>query len=181
VNVTIAHRGDVIPARTCRDALPAHRLAAPRADDHVWSGVDHLIARDDAIGREFRPPQLRKHGIATGNLDQFFDPLDTGDQRVIPFLEIHARPAREGPGALANLIEASFQLAGQSEPLFRRADDAAENADHLQDLADASLVEREHRIPALHQLTGDLRLQVGERQDQIGIERRDLLVAGVQE
>ena len=57
--------------------------------------------------------------------------------------------------------------ARQRLALFGDADDAGEHADHLQDLGDAALVEREDGIAALDEIVGDLRLQIGEREDQI--------------
>ena len=65
--------------------------------------------------------------------------------------------------------------------LFRHADDAAEHADHLQDLGDAALVEREDRVAALHELGRDVGLQIREREDEVGLERLDLVVARVEE
>ena len=79
-----------------------------------------------------------------------------------------ARPARER-------VETALELVGERLALVRAADDAAEDADHLQDLGDAALVEGEHRIAALDQLAGDVGLQIRERQDQIGLQRLDLV------
>ena len=73
------------------------------------------------------------------------------------------------------------QFVGQRVCLLGDADNAAQHADHLQDLLDAALVEGEDRVAALDQIVGDLRLQIREREYEIGIERLDLLVACVQE
>ena len=75
----------------------------------------------------------------------------------------------------------SFELRRERVALLGHADDAGEHADHLQDLGDAALVEGEDRVAALDEVVGDVGLQIGEREDQIRLERLDLLVAGVQE
>ena len=72
-------------------------------------------------------------------------------------------------------------LARQRLALFRHADNAGEDADHLQDLGDAALVEGEHRIAALDEVVGDVGLQIREREDQVRLQRLDLFVARVQE
>ena len=61
------------------------------------------------------------------------------------------------------------------------ADQAADDADHLQDLGDAPLIERHDRIAAANQLGGDVRLQIGEGEDQIRLQRLDLVEPRVDE
>ena len=51
--------------------------------------------------------------------------------------------------------------------LFGHAHDAAENAYHLEDLGDAALIEREHRIAALHQFGCDVGLKIIEGEDEV--------------
>src|SRR5688572_30617563 len=50
-------------------------------------------------------------------------------------------------------------------------DDTRENADHLKDVHDGTLVEREDRQPALYELRGDVGLEIREGEDEIGLER----------
>ena len=71
--------------------------------------------------------------------------------------------------------------AASASPFSGDADNAGEHADHLQDLGDAALIEGEDGVAALDEIVGDLGLQIGERQDQIRLERFDLFVARVQE
>ena len=70
---------------------------------------------------------------------------------------------------------------GERVALLRHADDAGEHADHLQDLGDAALIEGEDRVAALDEVVGDVGLQIGEREDEVRLQRLDLLVARVQE
>ncbi len=122
-----------------------------------------------------------KTGVAARDLDQLLDPADAADQRIVPLLEIHGRPPREARGRFADRVEATLELSDQRGGLLRHADDAAEHADHLQDLGDGALVEGEHRIAAFHQLGRDVGLQVREGENQIGREPFDLVEPRVQE
>ncbi len=75
------------------------------------------------------------------------------------------------------VLEPSLELGGQRLPLRFAADDAREHANHLKDVCDGALVEREDRQPALDELRRDAGLKIGERQDEIGLERFDFLEA----
>ena len=86
---------------------------------------------------------------------------------------------REGNCLAASRIVSSprSSSAASALPLRLAADDAREHANHLQDVCDRALVEREDRQPALDELRRDAGLQIGERQDQIGLERFDFFEA----
>ena len=60
-------------------------------------------------------------------------------------------------------------------------DEAAEHPDHLQDLGDRALVERDDREAAPYQFRREIRLQIGERQHQIRLERLNLVEPRVDE
>ena len=75
-------------------------LAAPGADDDVGPRRDHLLGGDDAVLGALLRGQLLEHVDAAGGLDQLRHPADAGDHRLVPFLEIDARPARQPRGAL---------------------------------------------------------------------------------
>ena len=136
---------------------------------------------DDALLAELGVAQLGEDRVAAGDLHQLFDPPDAGDQRVVPFLEEDARP--DGSRAAAARIASSSSSRCETRRSARAgaADQSAEDADHLQDLGDAALVEHHHRVAALDQLGGDVGLQVGEAEDQVGLERLDLVVTRVDE
>ena len=92
------HGRNPLPAWPRDDPLLSHRLAAPRADDHIGRGRNHLVARDDAVLRQPGMAPVGEDRIAAGDLDQLLDPANAADQRVVPFLEVDARPPRQRAG-----------------------------------------------------------------------------------
>ena len=74
----------------------------------------------------------------------------------------------------------ALQTARQRVCAVGAADDPAEDADHLQDLGNAPLIEDDHRITAANELGGDVGLQIRKTKHQIWLERDDLVEPGVQ-
>src|SRR5262249_17824536 len=103
------------------------------------------------------------------------------DQRVIPFFEKDAWAEWKPRGARADGVQAAFQRHREVIGVRRAADQAAEHADHLQDFGDAALVEGHHRVAAADQLADDVRLQIGEGEDEVRAQRRDLVEVRVDE
>ena len=97
-----ADGGHLIPAGPGGDGVRPHGLAAPRGDDHFGVSPNDLLRGHDAVLSELGVTKLREDRIAAGDLDELLDPLDAGDQRLVPFLEIHTRsPRRTGRGRRA--------------------------------------------------------------------------------
>ncbi len=69
----------------------------PHQEPMMMSGAarDHGVRRDDAFCRGFHSGQFGKNIDAAGDLDQFRHPADAGNHRLVPFLEIDARPVPE--------------------------------------------------------------------------------------
>ena len=103
------------------------------------------------------------------------DPVDARDHRVVPFLEIDARAARQPGRALARLSQPLRERDRERFGLVRRADQRAERADHVEDAGDVALIEGVHRDIAADQLGDDVGLQVGEGEHQVGFERENFL------
>ena len=118
------------------------------------------------------PASSGKHSSPPASVDQLRHPADAADQRLVPLLEVHARPARKAGGARAHLGKARLQLPDQRAGLRLAADHAAEGAHHAQDLGDAAVVEDVHLDAGADQLGGDVRLQVGEAEHQVGLAAR---------
>jgi hypothetical protein len=101
------------PSQDGNRSLPCSLHPTPGGNDHVWVALDDLFRGRDALFCLASEAEFRKDGFPTSNLDQFFDPLDTADERIIPFLEKHTRSAREGSGRVGNGLQ--LCLAGREQ------------------------------------------------------------------
>ena len=150
----------------------ARMTSGSRADN--GGGIDDTILRFAAVA------QFGEDGIAAGDFDQLFDPADAADQRVVPLLEVNTRAAREF--RRLNLRSRSRPLCNFSmsaAPSVRFADDAREHGDHVEDLRDGSLVEVEDSCAAQDEVAGDFGLDVGEGEDEVGLEVEDGFDVGI--
>ena len=86
------------------------------------------------------------HALKTlyGDGDKLAHPADTADHRVVPLLEIDARPPGEAHADSADPIEIALQPGNQAPALRSRTDHGGERQDHRQDLVDRALVEDHH-------------------------------------
>jgi hypothetical protein len=84
-------------------------------------------------------------------------------------------------GGVPNAIQIRRQPIGEPLRFLLTADQAAEHRDHLQDLADAALVEDDDVHAAANELGAQVRLQVREREDEIRLELLDLVELRVDE
>ena len=135
-----------------------------------------VLRRDDPVLGVLASGERREHLDAAGDLDQLRHPVDAGDHRVVPFLEIDARMARESTArARAPCAVAPRATRASASALRLHTDERADGADHVEDAGDVALVEGMHRDVAADQLGDDVGLQVGEGQHEVGLEREDLL------
>ena len=153
--------GDLIsrrnPSRTAGIVSKPGRAATffgtnflPHHEPRMMSGLAaiDLLGGDDPLLRALAEGERAEHVVAAGDLDQLRHPADAGDHRLVPFLEIDARPARQTGGALPRLRQPLLQRAGELVGLGRGADQRAERADHIENAGDVALVERVHRDAA---------------------------------
>ena len=80
VERSIAHGGDVFPARSCRHAFRSKLLAAPRADDDIRPAAHHFkwIGNDAAL-RQTARRALGEDVGAAGDVDELRDPQNRAD------------------------------------------------------------------------------------------------------
>src|SRR6185437_4442681 len=88
-------RGNLGKARPGGDLGGNEFLAAPGADDDIGRRADHVAARHDSVSGILAYGELRKHLDAASAFDEFRYPAEPGDHRLVPFLEIDTRPARQ--------------------------------------------------------------------------------------
>src|SRR5262249_59390586 len=93
-----------------------------------------------------------------GNLDEFGDPADAGDHRLVPFLEIDPWMAPERGRAGTRLRQSPLQRRHQRVGLAGHADQRAERADHVENAGDVALVEGMDRDVAADQPRAHVRL-----------------------
>ena len=129
-------------------------IRLPHHDARITSGfrLEHFIFSNDPILRQPLPAQLREDRFAARDLDELFDPLNAGDERVVPFLEERPRARRKRLCGPANVVETALQPCRERLSLRFAADQAGEYTDHLENLCDRSLVEREDRPSAADEL-----------------------------
>ena len=60
-------------------------------------------------------------------------------------------------------------------------DHCAEHPDHIENPVDAPLIERVNVQPAANEIRGDVGLEIGERQDKIGLQGENLINVGRRE
>ena len=161
------------------------RTGLPHHDATMTSGSRRTTSArfDDAILGELGMCRSSgKIGVAAGDLDQLLDPLDARDQRIVPLLEVDARPARQLRRA-------------RRESRRGRAEDRLTSAaawsllptrpPSISIIWRISATDRWLNVttgwPRADELGGDVGLQIGEREDQVGRERLDLLEPRVDE
>ena len=95
--------------------------------------------------RSLAPPDARssaKTSLAAGDLDQLRHPADAGDQRVVPLLEVDARPADRRASRAATSRKPPFEgLRASASALSLAADERAKRPDHRKDAGDVALIE----------------------------------------
>src|SRR3984893_11209663 len=172
-DAAIPYCRDRIPAGSLPDLARNDLLAAPRRDNDVGRRSNHVMWRDDTVFSGLLFSQFGKHILATGDLDEFRDPADAADERIVPLLEINLRlpsPANRR----RHLVKASFIAPGKPFRLIYRSDQSADGADHRENAGDIALIESMDGNACADQLCRDLRLEIGEGEDEVRLERADL-------
>src|ERR1019366_6376249 len=72
-----------------------------------------------------------------------------------------------------HVAEASFIAPGKPFRLIYRSDQSADGADHRENASDIALIESMDGNASADQLCRDLRLEIGEGEDEVRLERAD--------
>ena len=154
VQLAVAHRRDRDPSRDVRRPVAARNFL-PHQDPKTRSGARRTTSAGSAMMRS-RPSGIAARSakaiVAARGLDQLAHPADAGDQRLVPFLEIDARAARQLRGFRARRLDTGFEAIGKRGGPRLAADHAAQHPDHAQDLGDAAMVEEVHLDPRAREL-----------------------------
>src|SRR5690606_36352993 len=175
VQLAVAHRRNRVPAGAGGDLVGAEFLPAPGTEDDVGRAAHDLagVFQDPRL-RERLQRALREDVVAAGDADELGDPADSGDRRLVPFLEVDPGPARQRRGLRRDLVEAALQLVRIGIGARRGAHQRAEPAHVVDDAVDAAVVADPDLDPTPHELGGDVGLDVGEADDEIRFELQDL-------
>jgi hypothetical protein len=98
-DAVVPNRRDRLPAGSLPDLVENDLLATPRGENDVWRRSNHVIWRNDTVFGGLLFSQFWERLLATGDLDEFRDPVNPADERIVPFLEINLRlrPAPRSP------------------------------------------------------------------------------------
>ena len=124
------------PSRTAGTSAQPGRAATarglnflPHHDPKIMSGARRTTSSGSAMMRS-RPSDCcassGKHVVAARDADQLRHPADAGDLRLVPLLEIDARPARQARGGGADRIESGCRLPRERRRLRLAADHPAQ-------------------------------------------------------
>src|ERR1700726_927725 len=155
-DAAIPYCRDRIPSGSLSDLVQNDLLAAPRGDNDVGRRSDHVMWRDNSVFGGLLFSQFGKHILATGHLDEFRDPPDAADERIVPLLEIYLR-LRPPTNRRRHVAEASFIAPGKPFRLIYRSDQSADGADHRKNTGDIALIESMDGNAGADQLCRDLR------------------------
>src|SRR6185503_19347506 len=97
---------------------------------------------------------------ATRDLNQFLDPSDSRDQRVVPFFEECPWTCSKLRRRPPNVLESALQVVRQAFGFGLKADETAQHPDHHENLGHAALIERHDLAASPDELGGDVGLQV---------------------
>src|SRR5262249_31750055 len=130
--------------------------------------------RADSAGNTSTPPAISMSS-ATQRMPEIIGSAHLFEKDGGPRPErAAAAPGRAHP----RLRQPPLQRLRERIGLAGRADQRAEGADHVENAGDVTLVEGMHRDVAADQLGGDVGLQVGEGENEVGLEREDFFKVG---
>ena len=99
----------------------------------------------------------------------------------MPLLKEHTRAPGQRRILGCQPLDVAPQRIGERLGLARCTDQAADDAHRLEDLGERALIEQVHRHAALAQLGAQRGLEIGEAQDEVGLQVEDLVEVGVEE
>src|SRR5215469_10357975 len=164
-----------IEPRPRHNTLEPEFLAAPGPDDQIRFPRDDLFSRDNTVLGSALVAPIGEDVGAPGDLDELRNPFNSEDQRIIPLLEKHPGPLRQACGSLASFGQTGFESFDKLPGPLNHAHYCPDHADHFEDPGDGALVEGVHLDPAANEIGNDIRLEVGERQDEIRLQCEDLV------
>src|SRR5580704_1882245 len=109
VEILVLHGWDAVEASPRCNVLRPEFLAAPRADDQIRFPRNHLLNHHDTALGGALISAIGENVDAAGDLDEFRDPSNSGDQRLVPFLEEYPWPLRQPLRTASRSGQARFE------------------------------------------------------------------------
>ena len=146
-----------------------HLFAAPTRKDEIRCRGEHVLVTHGALTSR-TTTTTGEDVVSTDEFDQFADPRDPADGRVGPFFKIYPRPAN---GRAPHLAKLSFEICGQFFTRIAPADSASDESHGCRDLGERALIGREDCRSCADEGRGDVRLDVGKCDQQVGAIREN--------
>jgi hypothetical protein len=182
LDFAIAHRGNGIPTGSRGNLVGSEFLAAPGTEDDVRRAAhDFERIGEDSVATERPIRHFREHVVAARDADQLRDPADAAEQRLVPFLEIHARTPRQSARGNFDSCEVRLGIARVCVGAAGRADHRAAPAGVIENPGNAAVVRDPDLDAGRDEFARDTGLHVGETDREIGLEREDLVDPGARE
>ena len=166
--------GEGVPAGALADLIEVYFFAAPTGDDDVGGAAEDFFGGDDAVGGAGLVAQFGENIFAAGGFDEFANPADAADERIIPFFKVDAGALGASGAAVAEDFVVEF--GGEFAGLGFATDGAADEEDGFLNLGERALVGGEDGVAAAEEFLGGVGLDIGEGDDEVGAEGIDFVV-----
>src|SRR3984893_12724463 len=139
------HGRNAVEASPRRNALGSEFLAAPETDDQIRFPRDNLLIFHNTVLRRALISTIGEDVHTAGDLDEFRYPSNSGDQRLVPFLEEYPWPLRQPLRTASRSGQARFERPYELPSPFTRTDHCTQHPDHIEDSGDTSLIRHGRR------------------------------------
>jgi hypothetical protein len=173
VEILVLHGWDSVEANPRRDTLLAEFLAAPRPDNQIRLLRDNFLKCHYPVLGCTLISAIGENVYAAGNLEKLRNPRNSGDQRIVPLLKEHLRPFRQALCPASGLDQTGFQRGDKLLGSPIGIDHCAQHPNHVEDPRDASLIEDMDIEPPTNEIRGNVGLEIGERQNEVGFQCED--------
>jgi len=118
------------------NALRPEFLAAPRPDDQIGLPRNNFLNCHHPVLGCTLISVISKNVDATGNLDELRNPSNSGDQRIVPFLEENSWSPRQPLTAASHFGQTRFERFYELPSPCVRIDHRAQRPNHVEDPGD---------------------------------------------
>lgn len=136
---------------------------------------------DEAFTGELACGLVCKDVDAADDFDQFMDPLNGANEGIVPFFKVDLGVVGHVLCALLCVLKVIDVVFDEVLSTLSSADNGADHDDGIEDLLDGALIEDHDREIFLDEVVSKLCLDIGEADDEVGLEGLDFLDAAANE